>query len=351
MVRIVHTGDMHLDSPFKGLPRGVAQLRKEEQRETFLRLMEETKAYHADILLIAGDLFDSRYVSGETVAFLKEAFSRIPETAVFVAPGNHDFLAEDSRYRTEDFGENVHIFGEKFEAVTLGEVTVYGVGFPSRYVKESMLPPDGVHTGEGIGILLMHGDVAGESDYNPISVAGLSQSGVQYAALGHVHTFSEICHAGKTAYAYPGILEGRHFDEGDEGGYIRGEISKEGVNLAFVPIAKRRNETCRVDITDLGTTEEIKNKIKSVLSLQNLYKIVLCGEISGTLYIDTALLQKELGESCLYIKIQDETTTRTDGEEESLLEKLFAQRLRERTDRVGQMALRLGLDALRRQKR
>ena len=103
MVRIVHTGDMHLDSPFKGLPRGVAQLRKEEQRETFLRLMEETKAYHADILLIAGDLFDSRYVSGETVAFLKEAFSRIPETAVFVAPGNHDFLAEDSRYRTEDF--------------------------------------------------------------------------------------------------------------------------------------------------------------------------------------------------------------------------------------------------------
>ena len=351
MVRIVHTGDMHLDSPFAGLPRGVAQLRKEEQRETFLRVVEAAGAYKADILLIAGDMFDSRYVSADTVAFLKEAFARIPETAVFIAPGNHDFLAADSPYLTENFGENVHIFGDSLSSVAVGDAVVYGYGFSTRFLKEGILPATRLHEGEKAGILLLHGDVGTESDYNPIFPSLLEESGLTYAALGHIHSFSGFCRAGETTYAYCGIPEPRHFDEGEKGGFIRGEISAKEAKLEFVPLSRRQNVTYHVDITGLESIEAVRQKIRGLLSPENLYKIVLCGTISATMYIDTALLAKELSSSCLYIKVQDKTAVRTEEAEDSLLERLFAGKLKERTDAIGTKALRLGLEALRGQKR
>ncbi len=348
MVRFVHTGDMHLDSPFRGLPRGVAQLRKEEQKKTFLRLIEEVKTFGADMLLIAGDMFDGSFVSEETVAFLKDAFARIPGTAVFIAPGNHDYLDKSSPYLTQNFGENVHIFRDTFEALTVGDCTVYGYGFPARFIKESVLSDAPLHQGEGPGILLIHGDVAGESDYNPIAPGAMERTGVSYAALGHVHTFSGFLKAGNTTYAYPGIPEGRHFDEPGQGGYIRGEITSRGVKAEFVPISLRQNNTLSVDITGLSGMEAIREKIVKDLSPVHLYKIVLQGETDGTFYIDTGLLEKMLAESCLYCKIKDTTCVRAEGTEESLLEKLFIAKLSGKEDAISQKALRFGLEAFRR---
>ena len=74
MVRIVHTGDMHFDSPFAGLSPHVAACRKEEQSKTFLRIIKAVKENAADMLLIAGDVFDSRFISASTASFLREAF-------------------------------------------------------------------------------------------------------------------------------------------------------------------------------------------------------------------------------------------------------------------------------------
>ncbi len=350
MVRIVHTGDMHFDSPFSALPASVAQIRKEEQRETFRKILEAVRETKADVLLLAGDVFDSRYVSQETVSFLKEGFSSIPETAVCIAPGNHDFLAADSPYTNTDFGENVRIFGAQQESIEVGEAVIYGLGFGSRFLKESALPPFRMHSGEKTGILLMHGDVASESEYNPISPGLLAETGVSYAALGHVHAFSGFCRAGETVYAYPGIPEGRHFDEPD-GGYICGEIEGKNVNLRFVPVAKRKNLTLSVSVEDVTGIGALLEKIRSQLSRENLYKIVLTGELRNTMLIDKAFLEKELSGDCLYIKIKDQTEIGKETAEENMLAKRFAERLSGEEDEIAKLALRFGLEALGRQKR
>lgn len=351
MVRIVHTGDMHFDSPFAALPASVARLRREEVRGTFLRILESVRAYRADLLLIAGDMFDSRFVSADTIALLREGFRSVPDTAVFIAPGNHDFLAADSPYKTVDFGENVHVFGEAFEAVEAGDAVVYGCGFPARFVRESLLPSSFRHTGEKAGILLMHGDVGTESEYNPISETALSRTGLSYAALGHVHTYAGIRDAGDVKYAYCGIPEGRHFDEGGVCGFVQGEISGKTANLSFVPSSKRQNVTLEVDVTGLSSLASVSEKIRAELKKDNLYKIVLCGETENAFFMDLNILQKELTEDCLYVKIKDKTKQLVTAKEESFLEKLFAQRLSGREDTVGRMALQLGLEALRGQKR
>lgn len=350
MTRIVHTGDMHLDSPFVALPPRVAEIRKTEQRQTFLRIIEDTRKMGADILCIAGDVFDSRFVSPSTIEFLVEAFREIHDTPVLIAPGNHDFLAPDSPYKSVNFGENVHVFGDTLSMLQLGETTVYGKGFSSRFAQSSFLPGERLQTEKGSSILLMHGDVGTESDYNPLPEKALAETGVSYAALGHVHSFSGFQRAGTVCYAYSGIPEARHFDEPVRGGYICGEVGADGVDLSFVEIGKRRNITLSVDVAPYASSEGLLDAIRAQLSKENLYKIVLFGQAKRGLYPDAVKLAEALMADCLYCKVEDATAAALPAEE-SLLEKLFVERLSGRTDEIAQKAIKAGLGALRRSKK
>lgn len=350
MVKIVHTADMHFDSPFAALPMGVARLRKEELLGTFQRMIDFIKENNVEILLIAGDVFDSNYVSSDTLHFLKQSFAQIPDVGVFISPGNHDFLYAESPYKTVNFGANVFVFSQEFEKVTFKGIDIYGCGFSSRYCNNSLLPSDFRHEGENPGILLMHGEIGANSDYNPVWESLLENSLLSYAAFGHIHAYSGIQSAGKTRYAYSGTPEGRYFDEGNVCGFIYGEISEDNMALSFVPIAKRQNITLEIDVTDAGSIDAIIKKVKENISVENLYKIILYGNISEKLYIDTALLQKELSDSCLYIKIKDSTNSLYDGAEESYLEKLFIDKLKGQNDEIALLAIKYGLEALRRTK-
>ncbi|MEG1442313.1 MAG: metallophosphoesterase, partial [Oscillospiraceae bacterium] len=79
MPRIIHTGDIHFDTPFTSrLNRKDAELRRSEIKATFGKII--SKANDADLLLIAGDLFDGGTVSADTINFLKRKFSEIPNT-------------------------------------------------------------------------------------------------------------------------------------------------------------------------------------------------------------------------------------------------------------------------------
>ena len=58
MIRVLHTGDLHLDSPFRALPPEKARQRREEQRELLERLAALAEERRVDVVLIAGALFD-----------------------------------------------------------------------------------------------------------------------------------------------------------------------------------------------------------------------------------------------------------------------------------------------------
>ena len=135
MVRIIHTGDIHLDSPFSGLDVKRAEIRKNELRAAFVTMMSYAKKNAVDIVLIAGDLFDSEYVTRETVALIVREAKNCP-AEIFIAAGNHDPISETSVYVKEGiFPENVHIFsGEELEKVSLDRlgVDVYGYSFCSK---------------------------------------------------------------------------------------------------------------------------------------------------------------------------------------------------------------------------
>ncbi len=58
-IKILHAADLHLDSPFEGLPAGKAAIRRGEQRALLARIAELTRREGVQLVLLAGDLLDS----------------------------------------------------------------------------------------------------------------------------------------------------------------------------------------------------------------------------------------------------------------------------------------------------
>ena len=89
ILKILHAADLHLDSPFEGLPAGKAAIRRAEQRQLLSRLAELAVREDVDLVLLSGDLLDSDSSYYETGEELVRCLRQMP-MPVFIAPGNHD---------------------------------------------------------------------------------------------------------------------------------------------------------------------------------------------------------------------------------------------------------------------
>lgn len=88
------------------------------------------------------------------------------------------------------------------ERISLPELDIYGAGF-LRAEMPAML--DGFRAADPsrLNILVLHGDAENPaSPYNPVSPAELAASGLDYAALGHIHRRGERRDGG-TLCAWP----------------------------------------------------------------------------------------------------------------------------------------------------
>ena len=75
--------------------------RRTEMREMFRRVIDLGLREHVDLMVIAGDFFDSAYVQEETMRFAADQIARLGAPAVLV-PGNHDHVGPGSVYDRMD---------------------------------------------------------------------------------------------------------------------------------------------------------------------------------------------------------------------------------------------------------
>ena len=357
MLKLIHASDFHRDSPCSGLGPEQAALRRGEQRELLARLADLAREKRADLVLLSGDLLDSERVFRETVQALAGALAAIP-CPVFIAPGNHDFYSPASPYASLDWPSHVHLFTSgEMEAVPLPELncTVYGRAFTAPHQDKS--PLEGFFAaGEGIRLGCLHGDVAPQSRYGPITQEEIAASGLAYLALGHIHKRTEPLTYGGTVCAWPGCPEGRGFDELGEKGFYSGTIDDSGkVSLTFVPFARRRYEILTVDVTDRDPRAAIEAALPADTA-QDLYRILLTGE-TGEGGVHTDALKAALADRFYALELRDRTRLAEDlwakAEEDSLrglflrdLKQQLAQAQTEEDRQRVTMAARFGLAAL-----
>ncbi len=230
MIKILHSGDWHLDSPMNG----DAQL-----RAALLTVPQQVAAVcreeGCDLILLSGDIFDGK-PSPDSLAALKRMLREV-EVPTFISPGNHDFVTPDSVWLSENWPENVHIFTKpRVESIGISQLDcrIYGAGFDSMDCGP-LLEGFCVDGGEKYHIAVLHGDpTIKNSPYNPITAAQVGASGLSYLALGHIHKGGSL-RSKNTLCAWPGCPMGRGFDELNEKGVLIAEVG-EKAEIRFVPL-------------------------------------------------------------------------------------------------------------------
>ena len=364
-VKIVHTADLHFDTPFNEVDEKQRLINKEELKEVFKNIINFCKEKHVDILLLAGDIFDNLTLSRETIHFIENIFNDIKETRVFISPGNHDPYDNNSFYKLIKWPENVHIFKGSLEKVYIEELktNVWGAAFNGKYVRKSILKGFSQND-EEINIMVIHGELSSSeegNEYNPITLKNIRESGMDYIALGHRHNFSGVLKEGSTFYSYSGCPQGRGFDETGDKGIVYGYVAKGFAELSFIKTCKRNYEEVYVDISNLFGYEEIREKILDSIKEKdrknNLYKIILKGEVSEKFHIEEKIVKSKLLNDFYFCKVIDKTSIALDIKElskgysvKSIFVRKLVKKLKEaKTDEereVIKMALKIGISSL-----
>lgn len=344
MIRFLHAADFHLDSAFSALSPRQASARRRESRELLGCLAAYVNERKIDLVLLAGDLMDSRRPFRETVETLAETLGRM-EAEVFIAPGNHDPYVPGSLWQTVEWPENVHVFTEnRLRAVELPRLNavVHGAAFVGAEQGSGLLrgfcaPEDGwVHIG------LLHGEVEpAEERYDPLRREEIAASGLAYLALGHIHKRSAPVRYGKTLCAWPGCLEGHGFDETGEKGFYQGVISGAGVEVEFVPFARRKYEILEVDVTGQPPLAAVEAALPANTA-DHFYRILLTGE-TGEEGLSLDGLREALEQRFYGLELRDHTRMAEDvwarcGEDS--LRGLFLRELKEKWDAAPDEAAR-----------
>ena len=195
-IRIFHTGDVHLDSPFSRLESARAEVRRRELRGVFTSMMLYAKTQKVDIVLISGDLFDVGYAGEDTVSLIMREFEKAPECKFVISAGNHDPYSPRSVYKLKKFPDNVYIFNSpelsRFTFEDIG-VDVWGWSFISDSLYDNPLKGRVAEDNGRIPLLCAHCDItSAASVYAPVNVADIERFGAAYSALGHIHRHEGI---------------------------------------------------------------------------------------------------------------------------------------------------------------
>lgn len=287
-LKILHSADWHLDSPFLGFTEQQRRFLKEEQRKIPGKIAELCRREDCDMMLLAGDIFDGD-ASRETLEILKRELENCG-VPVLIAPGNHDFYGDGSPWRKAAWPENVFIFTGGLESVTIQGLNcrIYGAAFQSMDCP-SLLEGFRAQGDEAYCVAVLHGDpLQRNSPYNPISNTQVRNSTLDYLALGHIHK-AGLFRSGDTLCAWPGCPMGRGWDETGEKGVCIVTLGEEP-KVQAVSLHTPRFYDLEAEV--LGDTLTAVEAVLPAVPGDDFYRVTLTG--SGDVNLEE--LQREFAD-------------------------------------------------------
>ncbi len=322
-MRFLHTGDLHLDGAFSDASPKEAEALRDQGRRLLQRIFEVAAAEKCQMILFAGDVFDSRFVSNAT----GELFVSLVESCnipVVVSPGNHDFYTDNSFWAKawKRLGDKLTLFTSNelqvFDFDELG-VSVFGYAFTSINLSESPLSACGVPEENGyMRILCAHADLSSPiSRKAPLTLPEIAKLDFAYAALGHIHRPAD-CEDEDGRVRYCGFAEGRGFDECGEGGVLLVDADAESCEVRRLALSSRQYQILTLH-TFADSEDELYCELCEAIR-SNRYsgevrlRIVLEGNTDGGVSLTDELcgrIRNECGLSAL--ELQDNRLPVPDG--------------------------------------
>lgn len=314
-MKMIHCSDLHLDSKMEtNLTAEEAAERNREILDTFSKMVDYALAEGVRVVMISGDMFDTRRVKRKTVDYIIDRIKMAKDIDFLYLKGNHD----DSRkiFGERSMPDNFKEFSDEWKYYRYENVVVAGVEI-GRNNFESMYDSLGLNEND-INVVMLHGQEGSSPGKETVCISRLKKRNIDYAALGHIHSYKRDKIDERGAYCYCGCLEGRGFDECGEKGFVLLETRGRYINERFVPFAHRELKKVEVDISGLVTEREIVKAIKEScrdIDEKNMVKVILTGSYTTETQKDLNAFEHEIRDDFYFVRIEDKSSMAIDPED------------------------------------
>lgn len=254
-MRLLLTADIHLGAPIRSAalrnPELGAGLRQ-ASRDSLSDIVALAVSEAVDVLVLAGDIFDTGAPDLKARAFLTAQLARAAAAGIetVLIRGNHDALLDHTAQGA--LGPRIHLLDRARPTVEIGGTFFHGLSFEAGHHRKSLLPLYPAPRPEGRNVGLMHSSLEGapgHDPYAPCAEADLMGFGYDLWCLGHIHAPFER-RAGDVLAVMPGIPQPRHFGE-RRGGKVALVTLDPGAPpaLEWRPVARLGFALARLDLS------------------------------------------------------------------------------------------------------
>ncbi|WP_028504644.1 metallophosphoesterase [Ruminococcus sp. FC2018] len=293
-MKIIHCADIHLGSKLASkFPKNISAERKREVLDTFSRMVDYAKKNDVKVIMLSGDVFDKDKPAKKDKTFFYSAIKNNPDIDFLYLNGNHD---KEGSY-TDNNIPNLKTFGkDDFTSYAYGDIVITGIEMNEDNARAyySKLMLDGTKT----NILMLHGDVSDSVGMDKVKISELRDKGIDYLALGHIHSYKTGKIDDRGVWAFSGCLEGRGFDECGKKGFVLVDAADK-LSFSFVPFAKRTIQEINVDISsaaDLYETQQLVRNEVDTISRDDILNIILKGDVPIDAIIDEKDIENSLSD-------------------------------------------------------
>jgi len=325
MPRLLHLADLHLGWTPRGLPSDVAASVRRRRDALLGQAVELALAEGVDLVVIAGDLFESYDPESALVAEALRQLQRLTDAgvALVTVPGNHDELTyARSVYRRAAAGwpgvlvtrpdpgpvADLRLAGETVQVTSLAYV-----GGVTPALEPLRAFPRG---GDGIALAVFHGtlvgphvrpgDPFGGGRSLPLDQRALAAAGFAYVALGHLHVPQEVALPAGGLAVYPGCVGGKGPSDPGAADWTLVEIGRGGARVRRVRADVAPVWTRDVDVGGFDDADGLAAHVRGLGTAATWGRVRLVGAL--TFEIDPARLAERAGDAFLRLEVDDATT-------------------------------------------
>ncbi len=324
MLRVLHTADVHLGARHADLGEQ-ATAQRERQFAAFKASVDLAIAEKIDLVLIAGDLFDSNVQPRRSVDRVAAELGRLVEARIrtVLIPGTHDVYDRASIYRSYDLPALAGPSGPDFVTLLTPEqgsirlepldLTVHAQVFATKRAPRS--PLDGLAVGGDpstwqVGIV--HGSIAipNQTDHDEVVITNeeIAASRLDYLALGHWHSSSRG-KAGRTVYAYAGAPEPVALDQDRAGNVLLVTLEltdgKKRVQIEERRVGRTRFEKVELDAAGIASQPALIEMLAARADADLVLDVRLIGIRADALDARVEEIEAALADKFLKVRVRD----------------------------------------------
>ena len=297
-MKFIHFADAHLDSPFRGLsflPSEEFNYIYQAADQSLKRIVDLALAEKVDLVLIAGDTFDSSQPSPRAQLFFAEQVKRLTDAQIQVVMifGNHDHMKQEDLLVSPSpyfklLGNSETVEQATFTTDAGFNYDVIGFSYLNNHITEDKIP-EFPAKGKNYTFGLMHAQeksaTASQNVYAPFTVDELQNLNYDYFALGHIHARNNL--SSTPWIVYPGNIQGRHINEMGAKGCYLGEIDENSgkTTIDFKETGPILWQGPKINLEGAISKADLQAKI--IAKLESGQKTYFSLTIAGAQYLST----------------------------------------------------------------